>query len=154
MHGMMTAAVAAVLSVSFASPVLAFSFSPAATKFTLTGTLFFGAHGRQVQCTATLDGVTGKAGTAAAKITSAVFTGGEPCPSATNLPWKLTASGVGAASIANLAYIGNTGQCGPSAEVFTIDWQGVWSIRATDLRGGCSLIGSGLASHPPVTIVP
>jgi hypothetical protein len=154
MQDITSAALATFLAASFASQAMAYSLSPAATRFTVTGTVFAGSHGRQEQCTITMVGVTGKNGSATAKIKSVTFVGSTPCADATNLPWKLTATGPRTVAIANLAYTGHTGQCGPSPEVFTIDTQGVWSIRATDLRGGCSLIASGLVSKPPITIVP
>ena len=145
---------ACLVALALASRVDAASFSPSATSFKLTGTVQGARNDRPQQCSGVLKGVTGAAGTAGAKIRPATFTSTSGCGIvATGLPWTLTATGPGAASLAGLAITLNGIACGPDTIPITIDANGVFGIRAVQMRHGCSFIAT-LPSKPKITVTP
>ena len=130
------------------------SFSPSGVKFRLTGSVEAARNDRPQTCDGVLKGVTGTAGTSGAKIRGATFTSASGCGIvATGLPWTLTATGPGTAGLTGLAITLNGIACGPNTIPITVDPSGVWTIRATQMRGGC-LFATIAPSKPVVTIVP
>ncbi len=154
MKAFVSVALASMIAFGAVTSASAFSFSPPNTRFKLNGTVFVAKHGRQVQCIANMVGVTGASGTSTARITRAAFGGTGTCfVSAMGLPWTLKATGAGTATLSGLAFTDGGAPCGPSTAPVTVDAQGVWSIRAIDVSGGCSFLANTLATTPPITIV-
>jgi hypothetical protein len=127
-------------------------FSPASTKFNLTGPVIIMKSGVKLGCQETVGAQTNATG--ALSITSMSFSGGQGCSSvkANGLPWAVNATGISSLTISKVLLMLPNGACGPGVVPANLGG-GVLAFNAANSLAGCSIAG-GLRSTPTVRIVP